>query len=192
MKDYSLGEGQGYLDRRQVISKDGELLRNTVRSFYDPFWSGKGYNFKYSAAKLKSYFDIPLPSEFTDSELGKIYRLSQSIRAGHNLLIKREGHRIVPLTKEDIRDIINLCNSKFSPFWKKLNKHKILKPVIRNGEEYFCFNPIYYNSVTYIDLDLYLEFSEELNGHLPQWAIERYIEWATTEGRQIKNHGGVI
>ena len=177
---------QEYFKRQQIFTSDGEILKEKTKSHYDPFWSGKGYNFKYSAAKMKSYFDIPLPEEFTDTELGKIYRLSLHIHAGHNLLIKREGRTIVPLTKLDIQEIIGLCNSKFGPFWNKLKKHKILKPVTRNKEQFFCFNPIYYNSVTYIGLDLYLEFSQELNEYLPPWVIDRYLEWSLEENKKPK------
>jgi hypothetical protein len=162
--------------KKIIVDEDGEIVDEKVLSFYNPFKEGKGYNFKYKSIYIKSYLDIPLPEEFKDTEVGKIYRLSRHIYSDSNLLAKRSNNTIRPLTKEEVQEIVGLHRTKFNPFLKKLFKHKVLKIIPLNGEDYFCFNPLYFNSTTYLPIYLYIAFQKELKDHLPEWVINKYLD----------------
>ena len=164
-----------YYKKTTTIDGSGEILNAKVVSFYHPFQDGRGYNFKYKSINIKSYLDIPLPRNFNDSEVGKVYRLSRCIYSDSNLLARRTHHSICPLTKQDIRDVTGLSRNSFALFWNKIIKSKIVKPVELNGQEFYCFNPIYFNSTTYLPLYLYIAFQDELQNHLPDWVIEKYL-----------------
>jgi len=159
-----------------AVDDAGEIISQATTPYYNPFKDGRGYNFKYKSINVKSYLDIPLPDCFTDSEVGKVYRLSRYIYSDSNLLAKRTGGIIQPYTKTDIQSIIGLYRTKFNPFWNKIVKNKIAKQISLNGEDYWCFNPIYFNSTTYLPLYLYIEFQGELRHHLPLWVIQKYLD----------------
>lgn len=166
-----------YYTQKRVITEDGELVGSPkVRKFYSPFKEGKGYNFKYKSITIKSYLGIELPECFTDNECGKIYRLSKRIYSDSNLLAKRVNNEIRPLTKEDIIAIVGVHRTNFSKLWNKMLKHKILKQIKINGEDYYCFNPLYYNTTRYMPLYLFIAFQNELREHLPEWVIEKYLD----------------
>lgn len=161
----------------RVVNSDGEITRERRERLYNPFREGEGYNFKYKSTKIKMYLNISLPEDLSDSDIGKVYKLSRYIYSDTNMLAKRVGHNIVPLTKQDIQEISGLSSrGRFSVFWDKLISNKIIKPVIMNNEVFYCFNPIYFNSTDYLPLYLFLAFQDELSAHLPDWVIERYLD----------------
>lgn len=169
--------------KRMSITEDGEVVGESVVELYNPFREGKGYNFKYKSSNTRSYLEISLPdvnsdskNGFTDTELGKIYRLSRHIYSDSNLLAKRSNNEIKPLSKQEIQKIVGLHRTKFNPFWSKVISNKVVKEIQLDKYSFFCFNPIYFNSTTYMPLYLYIAFQEELNEHLPDWVIEKYLE----------------
>lgn len=162
--------------KKLSVTHDGEIIGERTVELYNPFKEGKGYNFKYKSTNTRSYLEIPLPNEFTDTEIGKIYRLSRHIYSDSNLIAKRSNNEIKPLPKKEIQKIIGLHRTKFNPFWKKVLEYSVVKEVKLGKYKYFCFNPLYFNSTTYMPLYLYIAFQEELNAHLPHWVIEKYLE----------------
>jgi len=146
---------------------------------------GGGYNFKYKSLNVRSYLEIPLPECFTDSEVGKIYRLTRSIYSSSNMLAYRGNGKVHPLAKEDIRKIVVLHRTKFNPFWHKVLNNKVVKPIVMDGQEYYCFNPIYFNSTLYLPLYLFIAFQDEIKGHLPAWVIEKYLDMQEGKNAQF-------
>lgn len=166
-----------YYKQEQVITGDGEPVGEPkVRKFYNPFQDGRGYNFKYKSAFVKSYLGIELPKCFSDNECGKMYRLSKKMYSDSNLLAKRAGNEIVPLTKQDIIKVIGVHRANFSPFWNKMLANKIIKPIMIGDSEYYCFNPLYYNSTHYMPVYLYIAFQDELREHIPEWVVNKYLD----------------
>lgn len=176
-----------YFEQSRIITGDGEPIGDPkVRKFYNPFQDGKGYNFKYKSTVIKSYLGIELPKCFTDNECGKMYRLSKRIYSDSNLLAKRSENRIVPLSKQDIIEIIGVHRANFAPFWNKMLKNNIVKSIVIGEMEYFCFNPLYYNSTQYMPLYLFIAFQDELIHHLPKWVIEKYLNMQDEINKEFK------
>ena len=177
--------------KSQSITVDGELTKRRIMKLYSPFREGVGYNFKYKSTYIKSYLGISLPLEkkeydkkrrlvsktegFNDLELGRLYRISKMMYSNGNLLARRADVNIVPITRDEIQNELNMHRTKFVPFWKKLFDYKIIKPVPLDGIEFFCMNPLYYNTTTYMPLYLFLAFQKELQDHIPKWVIEKYL-----------------
>lgn len=161
-------------------NETGQIYHTLEKGMYNPFDPERGYNFRYKSISIKSYLDIPLPSDFSDSEIGKIFRLSRSIYATSNMLGKRANSYVTPLTQEDIIKIFGLKDRQGRALMKKILKHKVIKKVILPDQENNCFqyyfNPIYFFSATYINLQLYLTFQDELNRHLPKDVITKYLD----------------
>lgn len=168
------------------VDENGEIIGQEIIKFYNPFKAGKGYNFKYKSINIKSYLDTPLPKCFTDAEVGRIYRLSRYIYSDSNLLAKRTGGSIKPYSKDEIQEIIGLHRTKFNPFWKKVIGNMVVKPNIISGMEFYCFNPLYFNSTTYLPVYLYITFQDELREHLPPWVIDKYLDMTEGYGREKK------
>lgn len=177
--------------KRQSISEDGELIKNNFKKMYSPFREGVGYNFKYKSTHIKTYLGISLPLEkkvysedgklksetegFNDLELGRLYRISKMMYSDSNLLAKRIDVDIEPSTRDEIQQSLGMHRTKFVPFWKKLFDFKIIKTVPLDNKVYFCMNPLYYNTTTYMPLYLFLAFQKELTDHIPKWVIEKYL-----------------
>jgi len=165
--------------------KTGNIIDEKERGLYNPFNPERGYNFKYKSFSIKSYLDIPLPDKFTDSELGKIFRLSRYIYANSNMLGKRSGSYIKPYKQEDILRVLKLKDRQGRAFIRKVIEHKIIRKLefTEQGKRHvqFYFNPIYFFSGTYLNLNLFLLFQDELNNHLPPWVITKFLEQAEVE-----------
>jgi hypothetical protein len=168
--------------KRQSISADGETYRDEAYLYYEPFKEGVGYNFKYRSAYVKSYLGVSLPYDqkgkngFTDIELGRIYRISRLMYSNSNLLAKRSNNLIVPYTRDDIQLLLKMHRTKFVPFWKKITEKRLLKQLKYDGQEFYCMNPLYFNSMTYIPLHVYMAFQSDIQEHVPKWVIEKYLE----------------
>jgi hypothetical protein len=164
-------------------NRTGEVINEKIKDlYYNPFDPKKGYNFKYKSRTIKSYLDIELPKCFSDSEVGKIFRLSRCIYGDSNLLARRVHSTVKPLTKEYIIKEFKLKDRQGRALLKKLIDNKVLKPVpisFNNRKEiHYYFNPIYFFSGTYLSLNLYLIFQDELKNHLPEHVILKFLEQA--------------
>ena len=172
---------QKYFKNRSV-SQDGELLDESSFLLYYPFKEGVGYNFKYRSTFVKNYLGISLPCDpkgktgFTDLELGRVYRISRLMYSDSNLLARRTNNHLVPISRNEIQIMLGMHRTKFVPFWKKISQYSILKPLEYDNDTYFCMNPLYYNSTTYLPIHIFLAFQKDLKEHLPDWAIEKYLE----------------
>jgi hypothetical protein len=173
--------------KTKTVTEDGEIIDEKVVSFYTPFKDGYGYNFKYKSINIKSYLDNPLPKCFTDAEVGRIYRLSRLIYSDSNLLARRSNNEIKPYTKQELQETIGLHRTKFNPFWRKIISNNIIKPIILAKKDFFCFNPFYFNSTTYLPVYLFIAFQTELTAYLPEWVINKYLDMQETQNVENTN-----
>jgi hypothetical protein len=174
---------QKYIKNRS-ITQNGEVTRDDYYLIYEPFKEGVGYNFKYRSAYVKNYLGISLPygeQGFTDIELGRIYRISRLMYSDSNLLARRSNNKLVPISRDEIQEKIGMHRTKFVPFWKKVLQYNILKPIQYDDDTYFCMNPLYYNSMTYMPIHIYLAFQQDIQEHIPKWVVEKYLEMENPE-----------
>lgn len=161
-------------------NKTGFILDEKERGLYNPFDPDKGYNFKYKSIAIKTYLDIPLPDVFSDSDLGKLLRLSKLIYANSNMLGRRVNTYIKPLTQDAIINVLGLKDRQGRAFIKKVIDNNVIRKLefTEQGKTFaqFYFNPIYFFSGTYLNLNLFLLFQDELNKHLPPWVIAKFLE----------------
>ena len=166
-------------------NKTGFIMDERERGLYNPFDPEKGYNFKYKSFSIKSYLDIPLPNVFSDSELGKLFRLSRHIYANSNMLGKRVNTFVKSFTQEDIIKILGLKDRQGRALLRKIIDHNVIRKLeyAEQGKHFvqFYFNPIYFFSGTYLNLNLYLIFQDELRKYLAPWVITKFLEQAETE-----------
>jgi hypothetical protein len=166
--------------KKKSITKDGEVIEESTFEFYIPFREGVGYNLKYQSSYVKNYLSVGLPfveegkEGFTEIELGRIYRISRMMYSNSNLLAKRSNNQIVPITRDEIQDMLKMHRTKFVPFWKKILSFRILKPLKYDIGTFFCMNPLYYNSTVYLPLEIFLAFQSDLQAHIPKWAVDKY------------------
>lgn len=160
----------------------GEILDEKIKGLYNPFNPEKGYNYKYKSRTIKHYLDTPLPDCFSDAEVGKIFRLSRHIYGDSNMLGRRVKSYVVPYKQEDIIKIFGLKDRQGRALLKKMTENRILKKVefAEQGKTFvqFYFNPIYFFSGTYLNLNLFLIFQDEMNGHIPDNVILKFLEQA--------------
>jgi hypothetical protein len=156
---------------------DGQLISDEYIEHYSPWQADRGYNYKYKSVTIKIYFYKKLPSCFNMSDRGRFLTLLEHVYSDTNLLASRIAGKIVPLTNEKVMEISELSKSRFSTFMAKAKRHKIIKVVKRDDEKFYCFSPIYFNSMKYIPLSLYLDFQTEMNECLSQDVIDQYLDW---------------
>lgn len=172
------------LSVRQKITtfdnKTGLVLSEKERGLYNPFDPEKGYNYKYKSFCIKSYLDTPLPDVFSDSEIGKIFRLSRHIYANSNMIGKRVGSHVRAFTQEEIIRTFGLKDRQGRSLLKKAIDQKVIRKIeiTEQGKRFvqFYFNPMYFFSGTYLNLNLFLIFQDELSKHLPPWVITKFLE----------------
>ena len=177
-------KGRDFMAVKQKITTfnndTGQIYNVKERAMYNPFDPERGYNFKYKSLSIKSYLDIPLPDVFSDSEIGKIFRLSRHIYGNTNMLGKRTNSYIHPYTQEDILKVLGLKDRQGRGLLKKIVENRVMRKYecIEQGNTLiqYYFNPMYFFSGTYINANLYLLFQDDLVKHLSNDVINKYLE----------------
>lgn len=160
----------------------GLILDQREKSLYNPFDPERGYNYRYKSITLKTYLDNPLPDVFNDAELGKLFRLTKFIYADSNLLGKRTHSKVKALTQREIISIFGLKDRQGKSLLKKFIENQIIRKLEyqekRKKHVQYYVNPLYFFSGTYLNLNLFLLFQDELVEHLPEWVILKFLEQA--------------
>lgn len=160
----------------------GNIIDTRERGLYNPFDPVRGYNFRYKSLSIKSYLDIPLPDVFTDSELGKIFRLSRCIYADSNMLGRRTKSGIRPYTHADIIKVFGVQERQGRALLKKLIDNKVIRRMefVNQGKRecQFYFNPLYFFSGKYLNLNLFILFQDLLADNLPEHIVKKFLDQA--------------
>jgi hypothetical protein len=96
------------------------------------------------------------------------------------MLGKRVNTFIRPFSQGDIIRVLGLKDRQGRALVKKIIENKVIKKY-ENTEQgktsvQFYFNPIYFFSGTYLNLNLFILFQDELNKHLPPWVVVKFLE----------------
>lgn len=166
--------------------KESRLVdHNTGEIFYEKkqpvsYFNNDGYLMFVKKNHSRVFCDIRIPDEFTDAELGKIYRLQAHIQNKTNMLIKRTEKGYRPLTIDELVSITGLADRRGKDFINKLIEYKIIAKVTietgnRTGVQY-VFNPIYFHNGNRLSVGLYNTFKEEIDPFLAKWVKDAFEE----------------
>jgi hypothetical protein len=170
-----------------VIDKGtGELIRQR-RTFADAlFDEDEGYVFQSKKPYVKTFFDTPLPKEFTWSEKGKLSQLKFSILSDNQLLVYRGNNNIIkPYGTREFEKMWGVHERQTQNLIKKAKEYKVLKEISIDGIKYFAFNPLYGTKGKRLTVTAYLIFQNELREVLPGWVIAKFADQAEIKGLLI-------
>jgi hypothetical protein len=164
------------INKRFLIDKEtGEIIKSNAYTFESHYNKDKGYKYKNEFG-IK-FVSSNVPSELTDAELGKLFRLSQSMLINSNLLIVRTTNgKVKPITTEDLEKLLSFSRSTLFRFLRKCRDLKVLKSVIVEEETHYYLSPVYFFRGKWLSPNLYWLFQEELDHVLPKKAINFFHE----------------
>ena len=157
----------------KVISEEGEILSDTSQRYTDSM-NEQGYRIPSHKSGVRTFTEIDFPADMTDSDIGKMLRLSKDMVAGTNLLGYKDDKKVIGYTCREIGEKVGIESDRPSRnYVNKMIKLGVIKKV--KGTGYFV-NPIYFSSCgTRITLGLFLMFKEDMPKILPKWAITEFI-----------------
>ena len=147
----------------KYISGDGEVLNEQNLQFTDSM-NGKGYRIPSHKKGARCFTDIQFPKDMTDSDIGKMVRLSKYLVKDNAIGDKNGLYKI-----DKIGKIISSSGRRLKYFLDKM----ITLKVISHADAYYI-NPMYFMANGYrITLKTFNLF--ELKDLLPAWAVNDFI-----------------
>lgn len=170
-------------ESRLVDTSTGEIYFETKQPV--SYFNKDGYLMFIKKNHSRVFCDIRIPDEFTDSELGKIYRLQAHIQNKTNMLIKRTEKGYRPMMLDELVVITGLIDRRGKDFIKKLIEYKIIaKVTVETGKRssvHYVFNPIYFHNGNRLSVGLYNTFKDEIDPFLAEWVKETFEEHSVIE-----------
>jgi hypothetical protein len=152
-----------------MISEKGELISHREIEFADSM-NNKGYRLPSHKRGARFLSAISFPEGMTDSDIGKMVRLSKYMAAG-NIISKRVDAGCVPCSIADIQNILNIGNRPCRNFINKMVGMRVIKK--KDGE--FIISPVYFLlNGQRITLELFLLFREDISKIIPLWAMREF------------------
>lgn len=163
----------------RIVNMDtGEIYNDKVKEVN--YFNEQGYLLFTSRNYSRLFSDIRIPDDFTDSELGKIYRLQAHIQKGTNLMIKRTNKGYRAMTLEELVSVTNLSERLGKDFIKKLIDYSLLARItIETGgmiEIQYYFNPLYFHNAKRLSVGLYNLFKNQIDPYLNEWVKNEFKE----------------
>jgi len=175
-------------ETRYIDEKTGEIKHSNVRHIAAAFDEERGYLFWARKSFTKSFIHVPFPKQMSCREIGRMAILSKQIWSNTNMLGRRIGRGIKPLTTKDIGRVIGVRERQAQRFIEKMVRLGMMARVkvkVENKTQIqFYLNPIHYFSSNRIPLNLYLIFKKQLDAFLPDW-VKR--EYAVQKGKAVSN-----
>ena len=132
--------------------------------------------------KARLFAEIEFPNGVSDSDIGKMTRLSKYMIGETNALGFRSGKKIYPYPEYRIFEIVGIKSVKRGrEFLQRMLQHRIMKKKEIDGSNYYVINPAYFMvSGKRLTLSLFLEFQQEiaplLPGHVLAWFLNQAKE----------------
>lgn len=186
---------KGLFIKQNVIDPEsGEILQKKEFTSASKFDAEKGYCFSECATgKGKHIVSSVSPSAISDSEAGKLFKLSFYAAPNSNLLMFRSGNIYKAMQKEQIAKLLGLSARSCSRFINRMlklnvmakkeiiiiknksNSHsKLIRYKSRSKEENYFLNPIYFFAGKWLSSDLYFLFKSDLDIFLPPWVVSKF------------------
>ena len=170
--------------RKSIVYDDetGEVKHVKMQGMDFLFPDGKGYRLFMNRRSVRHFPDIDYPPELSKMDIANLHLLSRKILGDTCMLGYKSGGLYKPMDEEQMRQIVGLCEKRFKTWLNRVIK---LGMMARGTMEYeggvfvqYYMSPLYFFSGIYLPLHLYLLFKDQLDRHLPRWAIEKYMRMA--------------
>lgn len=147
----------------KYISDDGEVLNEQNLEFTNSM-NEKGYRIPSHKKGARYFTDIQFPKDMTDSDIGKMVRLSKYLIKDNAIGDKNGLYEI-----NDVGNIISLSGRRLKYFLDKMICLKVME-----HEKGYYINPSYFMANGHrITLKTFKLF--DLKNILPVWAINDFI-----------------
>ena len=163
------------------VNEDGERTFGNIKKFSDSM-NGEGYRFPVQKMGARMFSDVQFPAAMSDSEIGKMARLSKLMIGKTNMLGYRTGHKIEAYTAQEIGALVGLKDRQARTFINKMVFLRVVQRVETASGQQFYINPAYFMaSGQRLSLDLFLLFREELKNIVPGWVMIEFLRQARTK-----------
>lgn len=146
-----------------------------VSAYFD---EAKGYLFWSRKDFAKMFSDVDFPSDLSDSDIGKLTKLSKRMYSTTNLIAYKGNGGVKAHSIKTIAKLLNISERQSRLFINKMIKYGIIGSVkckVKHDISYqYYMNPIYFTSSNRIPLNLYLLFKKQLDEILPDWVRRKY------------------
>ena len=167
-----------------IDEKTGQIVSDKAFRFEDVM-NEEGYKVPSHKLGAKLFADVSFPDGITDTEIGKMTRLSKLMIAESNMLGYRTRGGIKPYTRDEIISIAKLAKRQGVTFVTKMQRLGVMQKNIRivDGKEVhdYYINPAYFFMGKRISLNLYLIFREHLDPIIPEWVKKEFISAANEQ-----------
>jgi len=169
--------GSGKLIKNvRMLSDYGELIKEKNNHFTESM-NEEGYRIPSHKMGARIFSDVLFPDEMTDSDIGKMTRLSKIMIGKTNMLGYRKGKNIEAYTAKEIGKLVGIVKDR--PARNFVNKMIRLKVMRKLDDVGYYINPAYFMANGQrLSLDLFLLFRDELKPILPDWAILEFLRQA--------------
>ena len=161
----------------EIDGSTGKIVRQkgtTIRYFDEE----QGYLFWPNKDSIKIFKNYSLPSDLTDSEIARVYRLSMVLQKGSNLISRRSGNAIKSMDTNKIANYLGISVRQATIFLAKMiNRGIIGKITVKIGcsdECRYYINPIYFFCGKWLTYELYSLFKKDLDGIIPDWVKTKF------------------
>lgn len=168
------------LQIQKIDPETGELIYRRDATGID-YFNDEGYLFMINKNGARVFQYIDLPEDFSDTEIGKIFKLKNHIQHKTNMLYKRTRDGYIPMCREDIIKSLGYSSRRGITFFNRLIDKEVLAQVtIKCGEAedmiQFYMNPLYFHSGKRINVNLYTLFKRQLDPYLKDWVRRKFIQ----------------
>jgi len=171
-----VNEVKNLIENRKIMTDDGTIVKDTNKHFSDSL-NNSGYRIPSHKMGARIFSEIKFPDGMTDSDIGKMARLSKVMVGKTNMLGYRKRGKIEAYTAEEIGGLVDLTKSRPARnFVNKMVKLHVMKKFENVG---YYINPAYFMANGQrLSLDLFLLFKDDLKNIVPEWAMAEFLRQA--------------
>ena len=176
----------------------GAVVGEAEKEYKIKSWKdNKGAMVNYNKYHIKMYKNDRLVDEINNrNDLLKTYILTEKIYKDTNIIYyKKDGVLVRPATIEDISEMIDVNTRGTKEYLKRMMDKGIIAELTietkNTKSSSYVFNPVYVNSMRYINTFVYSLFKPDIDNYLPQEFIEKYalLENSTYENAFVVEKG---
>lgn len=154
----------------------GEIYKTNKERFSDVI-NAEGYRFPAHKSGARMFNDVQFPSMITDSEIGKMARLSKLMIPQNNLLGYKKNGVIYPYTEPEICELVNLSYKRGKEFIGRMSYNRLIRKSENELGMFYYINPAYFMANGQrLSMDLFILFQAELIPLLPRWVVDQFLK----------------